>query len=373
MLSFYYLLVIRYNWKESQIRAKRKWFHLPPMIGVVLAFVSIPFIGVGFVICQTIPPPLADSYWPISVVQTFPIGFNLLVATVNTLLVYATVRAQEIRALQWRFPNTSPSTVATNSGSQTAAAAAMASAGTISRASSVDRDDEDDMFSATAETAAATTTTASTSRSRRGSLFGSLGRNSSAATTASNETNAASRMRTATFWQSLCYLGAFYLSWLNLVIINVGFANGEGVRIPYSVWATWAIVSPLQGFTNCMVYLRPRMVARRRKRRLERQRQRRRNHQQQQLPEAPVGGDKNNSEALEAKPESSTMQQSAKSSILRSKTSSKVLVDSEYDREVSVMDQDPNEDQDPEYTLGSPPRVTPESGQPASSPENDDL
>jgi hypothetical protein len=35
-LSIYYVLVIRYNWKEARVRSIAKWFHAPLIIGVGL-------------------------------------------------------------------------------------------------------------------------------------------------------------------------------------------------------------------------------------------------------------------------------------------------------------------------------------------------
>jgi hypothetical protein len=42
-LSIYYLLVIRYNWKEARVRSISKWFHTPLIIGIGLAFAGIPY------------------------------------------------------------------------------------------------------------------------------------------------------------------------------------------------------------------------------------------------------------------------------------------------------------------------------------------
>lgn len=246
MLSVYYLLVIRYSWKEPKLRSYRRWFHAPAVIGICAAFVSIKWVEPAFFYCTVIPPPASDSYWPISVFLTFPVGFTLLVATVNTIIVYITVHKQEVRSQKWRFPNGSTSVTARSAGSVEE-----------KKSNVVDSKRTDDGLNLRG------------SSHRRSSissqLFGS--------TKGSQGSKASNKLRRATLWQSCFYLGAFYFSWFILFYINVGFVDDEAARIPFGVWAFFLTISPLQGLTNCFVYVRPRLCFARRRSKDARQQQ----------------------------------------------------------------------------------------------------
>lgn len=235
MLSFYYLLVIRFSWRESQLRRVRKWFLSVPMLGVIASFVALPHIGNGYMFCVITPPPLADSYWPMSILQSLPIFSCLLIATVNTLLVYAAVRKQEKRGLKWRFPSTKGTVGHTVSN------------GRLSD-DSVGNDEE------------------SPHNEKRDTVATSMRRVSSQILDSAMATLNQSRLQRATFWQSLFYLGAFYFSWFVLAVVNVSFVNDRVALVPYWCWALLSFVAPLQGFTNFFVYVRPKLIARRERR-----------------------------------------------------------------------------------------------------------
>jgi hypothetical protein len=102
-LSFYYLVTVRYSWREVQTRRYAKWFHIPLLCGLALALTGIPFYGNSFLSCYLPPPPLAKNNRIIVALSTAPIATSILVATVNMLLVYAKVRKQDARANRWRM------------------------------------------------------------------------------------------------------------------------------------------------------------------------------------------------------------------------------------------------------------------------------
>ena len=63
-------------------------------------------------------------------------------------------------------------------------------------------------------------------------------------------------MEAAVFWQSLSYLSTFYLCWVVMAII-AEFAH-------HQIWPLWVFMfglSPLPGFLNFLVYVRPRILA----------------------------------------------------------------------------------------------------------------
>lgn len=229
MLSCYYLLVIRYSWPDSRLRKARIYFHIPPVLGVVAAFASIPYIGNGFAFCFVLAPPAAASYWPITFIEVIPVLTCLLVATVNTLLVYAAVRRQERKMRKWRFPSTDNSTTRSKSG-------------LVTEGKSVDGKQEDK----------------SLQRDPVNRSFRTIKRMSASIQSNSQANN---KLQRAAFWQGLFYLGAFYLSWTCMIVINVAFANERVLLVPYWCWAFYTFTIPLQGFLNFFVYIRPTVIS----------------------------------------------------------------------------------------------------------------
>jgi hypothetical protein len=63
------------------------------------------------------------------------------------------------------------------------------------------------------------------------------------------------------FWQSVFYLSAFWISWPILIVSNVKSDNGV-----YPFWVAVMLLAPIQGFSNFLVYVRPRILRRFRQR-----------------------------------------------------------------------------------------------------------
>jgi hypothetical protein len=62
LLSVYYLLIIKYNWKESRFRKYRKYFHLPIItIGMALTAAASTSIAPQLGFCYVAIPPQAKN------------------------------------------------------------------------------------------------------------------------------------------------------------------------------------------------------------------------------------------------------------------------------------------------------------------------
>jgi hypothetical protein len=106
-LSFYYVLVVRYGWKEHQLKwAERFFFHSIPLLwGLVSAItgLSIGVYGNASLWCWV--SPLYQKFrW-----TAFygPLWVMILIVTINSLLVFDHVRKTEIAAQRYRFEDVS--------------------------------------------------------------------------------------------------------------------------------------------------------------------------------------------------------------------------------------------------------------------------
>jgi hypothetical protein len=101
-LSFYFLLVVCYGMRESQLKKLQLWLHIPGLLlGFALAFAGIPFFGNDLWGCYVQPPPLAEDHRYVVIFAVLPKGISIAIATVNTALVYRAVRKQMIAARKW--------------------------------------------------------------------------------------------------------------------------------------------------------------------------------------------------------------------------------------------------------------------------------
>jgi hypothetical protein len=206
-LSFYFLLVVSYGMRESQLKKLQLWFHIPGLIvGFALAFAGIPHYSNNIWGCTVPPPPMAEDYRYIVIFAVIPRGISVAIATVNTGLVYWAVRKQMIAAKKWTERSSS---FVANSGA--------------SDVLSMNPDASD--------------------------LSGQPGRHESVIQTLERQT----------FWRALFYLGAFYLTVPVPLIAN--FNETAGASYPYMLTAF--TLAPLQGFLNFLLYARPLLKERR--------------------------------------------------------------------------------------------------------------
>jgi hypothetical protein len=180
-LSFYYLLTIRYGWREARIRPYAKWFHTPVLVGLGLACTGIPFYENSFFVCHVVPPPMEANAWVIPLLVIAPISSGVVLATINMLLVYSKVRAQDKTANRWRF-----------------SAQASGPSSQLSSGSS-----------------------ASLSNKR-----------------------VSNQLERAVFWQSLFYLGAFYVTQPILMVAYLDANKGE---YSFAYWLVIVTLIPVQG------------------------------------------------------------------------------------------------------------------------------
>ena len=102
-LSFYFLLVISFNWKENQLRRFGLWSQIVSIVlGAGLAFGSIPFIGPQFGVCGVLPP-LTTAEWQVSSFYTVPVSVTLIVLALVTVAICHKVYQQQKKAQRWRM------------------------------------------------------------------------------------------------------------------------------------------------------------------------------------------------------------------------------------------------------------------------------
>lgn len=114
-LSTYFLLVIVYRSRESQLRKMRKWLlGLPILVGFIFAGASLPFITRSLHGCHMTPPNaylmeavgadgFSTSWAPYLCLYIIP-GFSVLIYTTGALIrVFFFVRKVSRQGNRWRF------------------------------------------------------------------------------------------------------------------------------------------------------------------------------------------------------------------------------------------------------------------------------
>ena len=76
---------------------------------------------------------------------------------------------------------------------------------------------------------------------------------------ASNNSRGRQTLSSRVFWQSFWYLMAFYLTWPAYLGLQYSWAGGSNFA-NYGLVLAGAVMAPLQGFWNMMVYIRPRYL-----------------------------------------------------------------------------------------------------------------
>jgi hypothetical protein len=164
----------------------------------VIALAGIPYYAYDIWGCYIPVYPFVPNYIPRSVFLTAPVALVIRVITINMLLVYLAVRKQAAKEARWRFPESDTP----------------------------------------------------------GDFTGSSTINVTPRRSRNHQSDSVSRLERDVFWQGFFYLGAYYLTWPILVVspfLLVNDFKGEGF------WYVVFILTPLQGFWNAMVYVRPRI------------------------------------------------------------------------------------------------------------------
>ena len=99
-LSFYYLLVIRYGWREDRLQKVKVLFHgIPLLFGWGLAFAGIPFYELSYWGCWILPEPGTPRFARSLIFFIVPLMIVLVLASINMLLVYMAVRRQDRKGI----------------------------------------------------------------------------------------------------------------------------------------------------------------------------------------------------------------------------------------------------------------------------------
>lgn len=90
-LSVYYVLVINYGFRESDIKKLRAWFHLPSLAGLALAFAGIPYYDNFLWLCHIPPPPIGQSFLYNDGIALVPISAAIVLSAIAMFMVYIKV------------------------------------------------------------------------------------------------------------------------------------------------------------------------------------------------------------------------------------------------------------------------------------------
>jgi hypothetical protein len=196
-----YLQVVVYNAKELKLRDMKKWmFGVPIMLGTVLSVSSTPFIQSGAVGCQLIPPvPLVPT---------------------------EVLRALGMQYLYWPFIvfMMVPSCVAI--AYSTSIIVFM-----LYRMKKVDQNAKKWILSQHNQ--------GSNKKLRR-------------------KVTTLTKLRREVFLQCVLYLAAVYVTWL--LYLTMSLEAKHTLTSYYGLWILLFFLSGIQGFLNCLVYFRPRLI-----------------------------------------------------------------------------------------------------------------
>lgn len=103
-LTLYYFLTIVRGWHRTKLKRQSKYLHIIPIgIGFGLAFAGIPHYDSIFVACHLPPPPLTDSWAPLTWLLVVPVFAAITSCTILMALVWHTVHKQAGSVSKWRF------------------------------------------------------------------------------------------------------------------------------------------------------------------------------------------------------------------------------------------------------------------------------
>ncbi len=101
LLCIYFLLLVKYNWKEHRFRQYRNYVHLPILaIGIGLAGGCLPFIVPQLGFCYVSIPPISVNRIAISFFFALPTSFALLLMIICSFLMCYHVFRTELRTLR---------------------------------------------------------------------------------------------------------------------------------------------------------------------------------------------------------------------------------------------------------------------------------
>lgn len=249
-LSIYYLLVVVYGWKDYQLRKVRPYLLTVPIVcAMILAFSAIPFYDSVWLGCFIVPRPFVDD-WAAIGFSFGPIIFTSIISTACQIRVYWSVRTTVRKAQQWSMDL---------------------------RLKQRSEKDKYTYNAPPSNTSQFITPALADQRQREKEEEEKTKKREFRCNCCKNSPLLQDNAEAAVFWQSGFYLFSYYLCW---PVVLVGLANAESQDFVF--WMVLAILGPLQGFFNCLVYIRPRVAKWYRAKTLEKERKRKRLLKQQQ-------------------------------------------------------------------------------------------
>ena len=264
ILTLYYLLVIVKSFREWHFKPLRKWFHgTPVVLALGWACAGIPFYDYVMLMCHVSPYPVASNHVETVMSLLFPIALAFLLCSINMGWIYWKVRKQSLAADRWRMTGVP---ISTHHGGGPPNA------------------DDDGVPKSTIRKCCIALL----------ELFVICRRRSSDRNVARTTRGRAAPMERAVVWQATFYLSCFFVTWSFYFSMSMNAKNEN-----YGFWVCVCIIcaheglfwkssdvvecfgmvvsqvlvvifTPLQGFLNFIVYMRPRWgeaVIRRRERR----------------------------------------------------------------------------------------------------------
>lgn len=227
-LSYFFKLSVVDGWRESNFTKRYRWgmLGIPAIIGVGVAFAAIPFITSTPIACTIGSSEDSGGWSKLIGLFYLPYGPAFIFAPLNTCFIYWKVRKQSRKGDRWRIVGVQASSA--RSGFQRSSFS-MRGFG-----------DED-----TSELAGSERT------SRMRQMATALGR------TISFRHPNESQTEKLVFWQSFWYVVSFFLSYS---VFLVAFALDGWNAGSYWFYILLSILTPMQGFFNCCVFFRSRIV-----------------------------------------------------------------------------------------------------------------
>jgi hypothetical protein len=158
-----------------------------------------------------------DTIVPVFVFFIVPFTIVTIIATINMVLVYLAVRSQEAASEHWRMQPIEPEQVY------------------IDEELYIPQDE-------------------STGKPR---LISSFCRARCCFKRSGDDLQSSQKVVRAVFWQCICYLCAFYISWPLLISAQYQASSRSS---EYYYWCVIFFFAPLQGFWNFLIYSRPKYL-----------------------------------------------------------------------------------------------------------------